>query len=224
MAQRLFLFSGLGCDARMVSRLSVPGVEVVAADHLEPLPGEALSPYAGRVAEYFGIEVGDAVRGASFGGMLAAQIASQRAVAGLVLLGSCLRSARLPAFYPWAERVSRFLPDGALTLRSRRWVVRRLFDPVTPEVEDLLIDMAAQTPPGRFRAFARMIMTWPGVDRPACPILSIHGMRDRVIPVACAEPGVRLPDGGHAFMLTNADAVSAELSRSLRGCDKIPFR
>lgn len=215
--RRLILFSGLGGDHRLTRPVAVPGVERLTPDHLEPLPGEDLPAYARRVADSHDIGVRDVVGGTSFGGMLASEIARQRRVAGLVLLGSCARPRLLPASYRLLERVGPLLPDIFLKLRTWAQLVRRRFAPMTPEGVAVLQAMAADCPPSRIRAFGRMLMAWDGVEKFDCPLLSIHGDRDTIIPPSCAEPGLMLKDAGHSFTLTHApqvgDAIGEFLSR-----------
>ena len=215
--RRLVLFSGLGGDHRLTRPVAVPGVEVLTPDHAEPHPGEDLPAYARRVADAHGIGAQDVVGGASFGGMLATEIARRRKVSGLVLLGSCARPRRLPASYRLLERVGPLLPDVFLGLRSWAQLVRRRFAPMTPEGVAVLQAMAADCPPARIRAFGRMLMAWDGVESFDCPLLSIHGDRDTIIPPSCAEPGLMLKDAGHSFTLTHApqtaDAIAAFLAK-----------
>ncbi len=209
---RLVLFSGLGGDHRLTRPVVVPGVEVVTPDHLEPLPGEDLPAYARRAADAVGLAESDAVGGTSFGGMLAAEIARRRRVSALVLLGTCVRPQRLPASYRLLERLGPFLPDAFLGIRAWAQVVRRRFAPMTPEGLAVLQAMAADCPPARLRAFGRMLMTWDGVEAFACPVLSIHGDRDTIIPLSCAEPGLVLKEAGHSFTLTHAPQVGAAIA------------
>lgn len=214
--RRLVLFSGMGADGRLMRPIRVPGVDVCTPDHVEPAPGEDLSRYAARVAELHSIDASDVVGGASFGGMIAAEIARQWTVAGLVLLGSCVRPGRLPWAYKWIERLGKFIPDRLLGCRSWRPVVRWRFAPVTAEAEQCLVAMAATCPPSQIREFGRMALTWSGVERFSCPVLSVHGDRDRILPMGGAEPGLILPNAGHAFTLTHAEPTSAAIQEFLR--------
>lgn len=214
-SKRLVLFSGLGGDSRLTSPISVPGVSVVAPDHLEPGPGEDLPAYAARVADRHGVGPGDVVGGASFGGMIAAEIARQRPVAGLVLLGSCVHPERLPWTYRWVERIGRFIPDPVLRIRTWGPLLRWRFAPVTPEAVACLAAMARDCTPNQLRGFGRMLFGWKGIERFSCPVLSVHGDHDLIIPRACAEPGVVLKDAGHCFTLTHAAQTSAAVREFL---------
>lgn len=220
MARRLFLFSGMGGDSRLLAKLEVPGVAVVRPEHLAPRSAESLPEYARRVAEANGVASEDVVGGASFGGMVAAEIAKARGAAGLVLLGSCLEPRKLPASYRAVERLGRFIPDAWLAVRRWRFLVRWRFAPVSREAQDCLIAMARDCPPEQLREFGRMIVTWEGVSGLTCPVLSIHGDSDKVIPLRAARPGQVLRAAGHALTLTHAEQTSAALGVFLRGLEE----
>ena len=216
MKPRLVLFSGMGADGRLFRSIRIPEAEIVTPDHAEPAPGEALTQYAARIAAALAIQPDDIVGGISFGGMLAGEIARQRRVAGLILLGSCLRPDRLPRSYRWIERLGCFIPDFALRCRSWRPLVRWRFAPITRDAETCLIEIANHYPAAQIRAFGRMIMTWAGVDDVGCPVLSIHGDSDRIIPLKSASPDLILKDAGHAFTLTHADKTTSAIREFLR--------
>jgi pimeloyl-ACP methyl ester carboxylesterase len=212
--KRLILFSGMGGDARLMRPVRVPGVEQLTPEHVEPRAGESLADYARRVAEMHGIRPQDIVGGASFGGMIAAEIARQREVAGLVLLGSCTRPDRLPASYRFVEKLQPLIPDQLLALRTLRLLVRARFAPTTPEAMDTLIAMAKDCPASQLRGFAAMTFGWEGAERFECPVLALHGDRDAIIPIAAAREGhIVLKNAGHSFTLTHADETSAHIAR-----------
>lgn len=75
--------------------------------------------------------------------------------------------------------------------------------------------MAADCPPSRLRALGRMIMTWPGIEKSACPTLVIHGDSDRIIPIRCSQPDLVLASAGHAFTLTHPDQTSSAIRHFL---------
>ncbi len=214
--RRLVLFSGMGADSRLFRSIQIPQAEIVTPDHTEPAQGETLTQYASRIADRLNIQPTDVVGGVSFGGMLAGEIAQQRPVAGLILLGSCLQPSRLPRLYRCVEGLGRFIPDLVLGLRSWRPLVRWRFAPITRDAETCLVEMAASCPTAQIRAFGRMVLGWAGADNLACPVLSIHGDRDRIIPLKCTEPDVILKDAGHAFTLTHADQTISAIQEFLR--------
>jgi pimeloyl-ACP methyl ester carboxylesterase len=214
--ERLMLFSGMGADRRLMQPIQIPGIEVLTPDHIEPAPAESLIEYAAKIADLNNISDKDVIGGASFGGMIAAQIARQRPVAGLILLGTCIHPSRLPWIYKWVERMGNLVPNGILGLRSWRPFIHWRFAPVTPEAEEFLAAMAKTCPPSRIREFGRMAIGWPGVSGLNCPVLSIHGEHDRIIPLDCAEPGLILQGAGHAFTLTHAQQTISAIQEFLQ--------
>ena len=208
---RLILFSGLGGDGRLFRHIRLPDIDVITPDHVDPLAGETLSEYAGRIRVIHGLEPGDIIGGASFGGMIAAEISTQQAVAGLVLLGTCLDPKKLPLLHRLIAWASPLVPNAILGLRSWSPLVRWQFAPLSPEAEECMVEMAADFPPSQLRAFARMVATWAGVDKLTCPVVSIHGDMDRIIPLSAGKPGVVLKNAGHSFTLTHVEDTIAEI-------------
>ncbi|MBI3828433.1 MAG: alpha/beta hydrolase [Planctomycetes bacterium] len=222
---RLFLFPGLGADARLFSRLAVPGWELAPLPFVEPLAREELPQFAKRLAQAHGLHKDDAVGGASFGGMVAAEIAAQFGLRLLVLLGSAVTPARIPRHLKALEFLSRAVPDAVFIRLPRvRSVLRAYVGPLSEADLDLLLDMERSAPPALMRRGARMIMRWRGVTGLACPVHAIHGARDRLLMPPQMEKisGGRLEvvaDAGHAIALTHADRVSAFLSEALKRCE-----
>ena len=213
---RVLLFSGMAGDSRLYRPVRVPGYKIETPDHIEPRAGESLSAYAERVAEHHGVGADDVIGGASFGGMLVAQIAAARRVKGLILLSTTLSPRSLPRSYRVLEALGPAIPDAVLLLRSWLPLLELRFAPLTPEAAAALRAMAYAFPPSFIRRFGRMVMTWPGVAKPACPTLVVHGAKDRMIPISCAEPDVVLDDAGHVFTLTHPEKTAEALAHFLR--------
>jgi pimeloyl-ACP methyl ester carboxylesterase len=206
----------MAADGRLFRSIRIPEAEIVTPDHAEPMPGETLTQYAARIANGLNIQPSDIIGGISFGGMLAGEIARQRQVAGLILLGGCLQPGRLPGLYRWLERLGRFIPDSLLSLRSWRPLVHWRFALLTKDAETCLIEMGAGYPAAQIRAFSRMVIDWPGVYDVGCPVLSIHGDSDRIIPMKSAQPDIILKNAGHAFLLTHAAETTSAIREFLR--------
>lgn len=206
----------MGGDARLMQPLRLLDAQVAAPDHIEPLAEEDLPEYAARVAKAHRIGPSDIIGGASFGGMLAAEIAQQQDVAGLILLGSCLDPRRLPWSYKWVQRVGGFIPDALLQFRSWPPLVRWRFSPISAEAEACLISMVADCPTGQIRHFGRMAIRWRGAKQLKCPAISIHGAQDKIIPLSAADPDIIFENAGHAFTLTHSRETIAEIQRFLR--------
>lgn len=206
----------MGGDKRMFGPLRVPGVELITPDHLEPLAGEDLPAFAERTADHHRLGADDVAGGVSFGGMLAAQIASRRKLAGAILLASCHQPKRLPGRYRFVELFSRLIPDALLGVRSWPPFVRGRFAPIDPENARLMIEMARGYPPLMLRRFGRMIVEWAGVESFSCPMLSVHGDGDRILPPSCIDAQLVLKEAGHAFTLTHPEPIGEAIADFLR--------
>jgi pimeloyl-ACP methyl ester carboxylesterase len=213
---RIILLPGMAGDARLFREVKVPGFAVETPDHVEPREGENLASYAERVAEVQRIDENAVIGGASFGGMLVAQIAAKRKVKALVLLSTTLAPRTLPLAYRALEAAGPLIPDALLSLRSWPALLELRLGPLTPPALAALREMSRAFPPSHIRRFGRMVMTWPGVEKPACPTLVVHGAADRMIPLYCAKPDVVLEDAGHVFTLTHPERAGEELARFLR--------
>ena len=214
---RLVLLSGLGADGRLFREIDCPGVELVTPPHLEPFEGEALSAYARRVAERWGLAPEDAVGGASFGGMVAAEIESHRPAAALVLIGSSVSPRSIAAPLALIERASRAVADAAVRYAFRidpRVVA--LVESLPPANRALLMEMFRATPLAVLRRGAAMIFRWTGAS-PRCAIHRIHGDRDRIIGARPTEVDVLVPGGGHLLPFSHPREVSAFIGRTLGG-------
>ena len=84
--------------------------------------------------------------------------------------------------------------------------------------------MARDSPTSPIRAFGRMILGWGGVTVRSCPVLSIHGDKDRIIPLAAAEPGIILKDASHAVTLTHAEQTISAIQEFLMNLKIFSFR
>jgi len=208
----LILFSGLGADHRLFSQLKVGDIELITPDHLAPLPDEDLVAFARRCAQAVAITRHDLVGGASFGGMIAAEIARQQTVAGLVLLGTCIQPRKLPMSYRMTKPFVRWIPSSLLKVRRVPFLIRWRFAPLTKEAFACLLLMGSTFSGETIKAFCRMVLGWTGVESFSCPVLSLHGDRDRMIPVSCAIPAsVVIPNAGHAFTLTHPETTTAAI-------------
>jgi pimeloyl-ACP methyl ester carboxylesterase len=214
--RRIVLFSGMGGDRRMLGPIRAPGFDLITPDHLEPEAGEDLAAFAARTAERHSLGADDVVGGVSFGGMLASQISAQRRIAGAVLLASCHQPRRLPAGYRAVERFSRAIPDALLGVRSWPPFVRARFAPIDPRNAEIMIEMAREYSPAMLRRFGRMIVAWPGVEKFSCPMLAVHGANDRILPAACIDADLVLPEAGHAFTLTHPEPINEAIQSFMR--------
>ncbi len=216
---RLVLLPGLGADDRMFAGLRCSGLELVTPTLPEPGVRQTLASYARTLADRQRIGPADAVGGASFGGFVAAEIAAQRRVAALVLIGSALSPREVPPYYAVMERLSRMLPDGFFASAPRNHpLILAKFGRLSPAQRALFLDMAAKTSPALLRRGLRMIFGWDGVRQGdlTCPVHRIHGRLDRLIRAPSAREAALVAGGGHLIAMTHPEAVGRLIESRLQ--------
>ncbi|GMU37369.1 MAG: alpha/beta hydrolase [Phycisphaerae bacterium] len=237
---KLILFPGLGADGRLFNPQRVLPVEIVTPGWIPPLEGESLAAYAGKMAKHMmhaGICVpGESVHlgGASFGGMVAQELAGALLregvkVRGVVLMASARSGREVSRTLSWVERGSRGLPDTLLEFgRRRAKLIGPEFRAVPLPMKRLLREMFLATNLDFLRWGSRAIIEWPGAGakaeaaddaadpvQPPVPVRQIHGAEDRVIPVRHVHPDVIIPGAGHLVNITHPAEVNQFIEFSL---------
>lgn len=212
---KLVLFPGLGTNHRLFEKLRPEGVELVALDYHEPAEGQSLPAFALELAQRHKLSPEDAVGGASFGGMVATEIAAQCGAKALVLIGSALGPREIPWWLHGVHATSRIVPDACIDFgRTRFRSLAGRLGRVPAEDAELYLYVGKDGSAQCLRRGARMIFTWSGRGDFALPVHRIHGGRDGII-----RPPKRgceiVPDAGHLLMLSHAAQVSAFLTRAL---------
>lgn len=207
----LILLPGMGADARLFASQVKRFPTLRVPEWLPPHPHESLRQYAARLAPTVDPGVPSIVGGASFGGIVALEMAAHLQAVACVLIGSIRSQAELS----WRWRVCRPLallrPDnlgrlagvaarapgiGAATRRR----LRRL---ASPEAAFL-----------RWASCA--VLRWqPSPATRTVRVFQIHGQCDRTLPATLSRADTVVPGGQHALSLFNPAAVNAYLERVL---------
>jgi pimeloyl-ACP methyl ester carboxylesterase len=182
----------------VVGEIEVPG-------WIEPERGESLASYGARMAG--GLAAGETpvLGGVSMGGMLALEMARHIRVRGLVLISTATDVSSVSRLR-WLERLSRALPGAALIrLASSRVSVRQMAGRLDEATRRVYVTMVRETAPSLLRWGMRAVLSWPGADAEAVPVLRVHGDEDRLFPVPVGAEVVR--GAGHLCVMTHAERV-----------------
>ncbi|HVK12819.1 MAG TPA: alpha/beta hydrolase [Gemmataceae bacterium] len=206
----VILLSGMAADERLFAPQVDAFPNLRVQPWIAPRPGESIRQYAARLARLVNPGRPCVVGGASFGGVVALEMAWHLPALAVVLIGSVRSPAGLPRRWRMLWPVAWLGPEvlaalAAVAARLGRpllkgGTVRRLRRLASPE-----------------SAFARWAMCalarWrPGPAAPPVPVYHIHGADDRVLPVGRGRPDVVVPAGGHALSLFSPAAVNAFLT------------
>lgn len=215
----LLFFSGMAADERLfkAQAAAFPQLRVVAWTPAQR--GEALRAYAERLAPRIDPGRPCFVGGASFGGVVALEVATLLPALGCILIGS----VRSPAGIPRRWRVLRPLAAiGPDALGSIAGLGLRVGRPVmTPRLARQLEKLAS--PEAAFVRWATCaLLGWqpsPAVQR--VRTFQIHGAADRVFPVALSRAQTVVPGGGHALSVFFAAAVNEFISAAVKAATDI---
>jgi pimeloyl-ACP methyl ester carboxylesterase len=202
----IILLPGMAADGRLfrLQRAALP--DVTTPDWIEPHDREPLTAYAERFARRIDPGGPCFVGGASFGGIVAVEMAAHLRTEACFLIASVRSAGELPWRYRVLQPVARLGPQhlGWVADSVARWLA-----PVLPRrtTETLRRLSGPQSAFLRWASWAAL--RWrpsPGARR--VPIYQIHGAADRTLPIRCTRPDVVVPGAGHLLPLTHADAVN----------------
>jgi pimeloyl-ACP methyl ester carboxylesterase len=212
----IILLSGMAADERLFESQMAAFPNLRVQPWIPPRPGESLRKYAARLTPMIDPGQPCIVGGASFGGVVALEVAVAAHISalGCILIGS----VRSPSGLPWRWRllhpVTALGPDTLQVLVGlvawfghpflARGVLRRLKRLARPEAAFVRWAMCA-------------VVRWrpsPAVRR--VRVFHIHGSADRVLPVALARPDVIVPGGAHALSLFSPQAVNEFIADVVR--------
>jgi len=206
----LILIPGMGADSRIFRAQCEAFPQARIPAWISPHRNESLVSYARRFAATIDPHQPCYLGGASFGGIIALEMAAHLNVRALFLIGS-IRSPREMA---WGVRTARPLARLAFALpfpllsSMARVSLCASGRYSTIATRSLLIQVA-DAESDFLRWATRALLSWqpsPTVGR--VPIHQIHGGHDRVFPAPLSRADVILPDAGHLLSVTHGDAVN----------------
>mgnify|MGYP001283960767 CR=1 FL=1 len=206
----MILLPGLGADERMFENLGDLPFPLLVVRHLLPERKESLAHYALRTAESLGVTGDDMVGGSSFGRFVASEIARERLVLGLVLIGGALSSAEL--IVPCIARLLCLMPMRFVlpVLRSEAFF-KKAFASEGEELQYLARAMMNEAPNELLYQGGRMLLRYFPDQEPSCPVYAIHGGLDPLMKPPLVTGCRLLPQAGHAIAWTHGRDVGAFL-------------
>lgn len=229
MAVPVVLLPGVGADERLfapqlsASSSASSSFSVSVPPWAPPSPSDTLSSYAATMAAAVaarGLPRPFVLGGASFGGMVALEMARVLQPDALVLLGSASSTAALRGILrPFLPLAALVRPWSARLLAVGAPLIAPIFGARTPAERADFCAQAASTSPAFFAFALRAIAGWRPAPLVGVRVLRIHGGRDRIL-APDVDGDCEIVDGaGHLLTATHGDAVNAfldKLATSLR--------
>jgi len=210
---RVILLPGIGADERLFEpqQPALPGLEVPR--WLPHEPHETLVHYAERLAATLTPSERFYLGGASFGGMVAQEIARLLRPAAVLLMATCRHGDAIAPHLKYFVKFAHFLPERTFTWgQSATPLFVSKFGRLTEEQRVWFETMLQDTVPSFVRWGIEAITNWPGCTLDGIPVHQIHGRDAQLIPAANCGADVVVDGAGHLINVTHAETVNAFLA------------
>lgn len=204
----LILFSGLAADASVFAPQKLAFPQLVVPQWIKPERQETLSEYCERLAEIIRPAGPCIIGGASFGGLVALEMARFLNPLCVMLIGSVKGPTELPLrvrMFRWMRHAVSIVPLAPLQWSAGSMVAARHWMPHVAGVARQFQD----ADPVVFRWSVRQLLSWQAQPVTTCPVYQIHGDRDCVLPISRTTPDTTVRGGGHVISLTHPNEVNA---------------
>ncbi len=214
----LLLFSGMAADATVFAaqQTAIPGL--VVPDWLKPERDETLTDYCRRWADELRPLQPRFLGGASFGGIVALEVAQFLKPEAVFLIGSVRSPAEIPRRIRRLRAFRSLLPAAPLT--ALQWSSRQTSRLPRPKMLRHLLGIArlfGTADPDVVRWSAWQIFEWRQTPVLECPVYAIHGDADPIFPLRGCHPDAIVRGGGHVISLTHPAQVTEFLRRGMAG-------
>lgn len=211
----IYLFSGLGADARVFQKLDFAGYETAFIEWIAPLNRESLKDYAFRISSQ--IERNKPILvGVSFGGMLAVEISKVIDCQKVILISSATTRSEIPLIYRFFGRMGlhRLIPVGFL--KHANMLTYWLFGMQTKAEKELLKGILNDTDPVFLKWAMNAIIQWKN-EVAIYGLVHLHGDADRILPIKnIRQADFIVTGGGHLMVYSKAGMINAILKKILK--------
>jgi pimeloyl-ACP methyl ester carboxylesterase len=211
----LILLPGMAADARLFrfQRRAFPSL--LTPDWIEPDNGEPLIEYARRFARRIAPLGGCFVGGASFGGIVALEMAADVQAEACFLVSSVRSDSEFPWRYQALRPITRFGPNGLRKAAawSSRWLA-----PLLPAATVGRLRRFSEPRSAFVRWATWAVLSWrASVESQTVRVYQIHGSVDQAFPARRTRPDVLVAGAGHVLVMTHAEVVNEFIRARLSG-------
>ena len=214
----LVLLPGLGADARMFSSIRNGLPQTVTPPWIRPDHRESVADYARRFAPIIDPGRPFFIGGASFGAVMALEVAALLPNARACFVIGSIRHDRSK---PTRIRILKpITPLVGLLPALSPWIVRLIGHWLRAPTRGVLIQLA-DTDARFLRWGAQAILNWkPSKDLDRVRTFQIHGDRDRVFPIRLTAPDRIVPGAGHLIAITHPKPVTEYLACTMAALEQ----
>jgi len=210
----VYCISGLGADERIFCKLQVPDTSFHFIRWVQPLAGENISDYAGRLCKQISHE-DPVLMGVSFGGMMAIEMAKIAGINKVILISSVKSWNELPR---WMKICGKYKFDKLLPSRPLHSIrplkalrpIQNYFLGTESEEEKAIANQYRDTvDPVYLRWSINQVFNWNNEWQPQS-MYHLHGENDHIFPLKHVKPTHVVPAAGH-FMIMNKHIEISEI-------------
>lgn len=206
----------MGADHRVFTSQSRKFPSLVVPKWIQPLRGESIAHYAERFAKQIDPGCPCIIGGASFGGIVAGEMAKHLQTRACVLIGSARSPKELPPLIRCFRSVAglaRLLPYGLFLWLAK--VIYQLVGRWLPVHYRNLLAQANQSNSLYYHWAVPALLSWTQESAGAeYPVFQVHGEIDRILPVKYVqEPDLVIKGGGHVISMRHGPEVNRFIER-----------
>jgi len=203
----LYLFSGLGADERIFSRLELPGVEKKYIPWIPPKEGESLRDYCHRLSFSIDLTQDFSVLGVSFGGIIAIEIAKLVDCRKVFVISSITSHRQMD----WKMKLLRATKLYQLVpIPLFKWAALKaadyFFKTGTPKEKELRNSIIRDTDENFLRWAIPAFLNWKNDIVPQ-GLVHIHGTRDKIFPIAKIADCIPIGGGEHFMIVSRGEEI-----------------
>lgn len=208
----IYIFSGLGADERVFTKLDFSGFDVTFISWITPFANETIENYALRLTEQIKTNRPILI-GLSFGGMMATEVAKLINTEILIVIASAKTQQEIPFYYRFAGmlKLHRLIPTVAL--KTPNFFSNWLFGTNNKEDKEMLASIMLDTNEAFLTWAIDKIVNWKN-DTVHKNLKHIHGTADRILPYCLVKSDIKVNGGGHLMTLNKAEELT-EVIRNL---------
>jgi pimeloyl-ACP methyl ester carboxylesterase len=211
---KVYTLPGLGYDHQIFSKLRFGKCNVKHWDWIEPLKSESIQSYATRISHE--ITEGDldlVLVGHSFGGVVAQEIAAQKKLPWIILIGSVTSRAEIPI---WLKMLKPLRISNIITTRlaiKTFFIWGRSHDFRDPEHLSIFEYALTQLSDTYLQWALRAISQWtPPRQSSSTKIYRIHGTSDETFAIKrIAKPDFTIEGGSHIALFVMPQKVQSAI-------------
>jgi pimeloyl-ACP methyl ester carboxylesterase len=202
----LILLPGMAADGRLFrhQRAALPCIRT--SDWIAPRDREPLVDYAQRFAQAIATRRRCFIGGASFGGIIALEMAAHLEAEACFLLASVRSDRELPWCLRAIRQIAMLGPTGLGRVAAGGGA---LLAPFLPRVTVGQLRRLSNPQSTFLRWASWAALTWqPSAKTTGVRVFQIHGSADRTLPVRYTRPDVVVKGAGHLMPFTHPEAVN----------------